>query len=177
MNTESIVPESIPPTNPSVEIRFYEDWVSREPENIEAFAQLGLAYLFDGELDAAQLTWLGGVAQFSEENLMPATEQLVQILHDKAEEVAVNSDIQISCLIRQYIREIQPENLKNLFFLIRESIALEQFTPELLAEWQVIQILESTEFKLKLVSASSVLLMSGVMYSLRLHVRLTLNRD
>jgi predicted O-linked N-acetylglucosamine transferase (SPINDLY family) len=148
MNTESIVPESIPPTNPSVEIRFYEDWVSREPENIEAFAQLGLAYLFDGELDAAQLTWLGGVAQFSEENLMPATEQLVQILHDKAEEVAVNSDIQISCLIRQYIREIQPENLKNLFFLIRESIALEQFTPELLAEWQVIQILESTEFKL-----------------------------
>lgn len=144
MNTALVAPESTLPTDYSAAIQFYESWVNEEPENVEAFAQLGLAYLVNEDEDAAQLTWLGGIAQFSEENIISITEQLVQILHDEAGKIAGNGDIQISWLIRQYIFDIQPENLENLFFLISESISLDRFTPEALTEWQVVEILEST---------------------------------
>lgn len=93
--------------------------------------------------EAAQGTWLTTMAMNSslEES---DTEQLVKILEEQAQHQLTSGNTQTSWVIRQHIRNISPTLINNLLQLIQLSIILDVFTPELLRDWQVVELLHQS---------------------------------
>ncbi|MGB3205344.1 MAG: O-linked N-acetylglucosamine transferase, SPINDLY family protein [Crinalium sp.] len=121
---------------------FYEQAIGLEPDEITHYWYLGLAYLLQNQEDAAQSTWLLAIAEGREQEVEQWTEELVQILQAEAIRQEDINNYTTSWLIRQYIREFAPTNLNNLLLLIKLSIALGEFTPQLLSDWQLIENLQ-----------------------------------
>ncbi|AFZ14225.1 hypothetical protein Cri9333_3397 [Crinalium epipsammum PCC 9333] len=120
---------------------FYEQAIAEEPDQITHYWYLGLAYLLQNKEEVAQTTWLLAMAG-QDQQVEQWTEELVQILDQEAVRQENTNSHTKSWLIRQYIREFAPNNLNNLLLLIKIAIALGEFTPQLLNDWQVIENLQ-----------------------------------
>jgi predicted O-linked N-acetylglucosamine transferase (SPINDLY family) len=125
-------------------IQFCEDWTLREPDNPESWAYLGLSFLLNEDEESAQFTWLTGLSQQPEERFQDCTDQIIRILDQAATKYAFENNLPTSWLIRRHILEIQPAWLKNLLQLLHDTISLQEFTPELLDEWQVVKTLQES---------------------------------
>lgn len=125
-------------------ISFYEQAIETEPDVIEHYWSLGLAYLLQGHEEAAQATWLIAMSQGTPENIEQWTRELSQILDNEAKRQTDQNNTQTAWLIRQHLREISPTEVNNLLHLLLLSLALGSFAPELLINWQVVELIEQT---------------------------------
>jgi glycosyltransferase involved in cell wall biosynthesis len=120
----------------------YEQAIEAEPEVVTHYWHLGLVYLLLGQEEQAQATWLFPMSQGTTEEIEKWTMELVQILDNEAQRQADLLNLQTSLLIRQYIREIAPKFVNNLLQIIQLSIALDNFTPEVIQDLQVVELLK-----------------------------------
>ncbi len=90
--------------------------------------------------EIAQETWAKTMAHNSSLEVSQNSEQLVKLLDDQAQNQATRGNTQTSWIIRQHIRNIYPTCINNLLHLIQLSITLDVFTPDLLKEWQVVEL-------------------------------------
>jgi tetratricopeptide (TPR) repeat protein len=123
-------------------VNIYEQAIEAEPEVVTHYWHLGLVYLLLGQEEQAQATWLFPMSQGTAEEIEKWTMELVQILDNEAQRQADILNLQTSLLIRQYIREIAPKFVNNLLQIIQLSIALDNFTPEVIQDLQVVELLK-----------------------------------
>jgi protein O-GlcNAc transferase len=110
-------------------IEFYERAIATHPQIKSNYWHLGLAKLLQGEEEEAQMTWLSAIADESPEQLDVALSELTQILEIEAQNREAIGDHHAVWLVRQHIRENNPEALNNLLKLILASIEIEEFNP------------------------------------------------
>jgi predicted O-linked N-acetylglucosamine transferase (SPINDLY family) len=126
-------------------VQLYEQATQAEPKDISHFWYLGLAYLLQHQEELAQTTWLFTLAQGVPEEMEIWTQQLVKVLEREAQQQEISSNLENSLLIRQHIRSIQPDEVNNLLNLTCLSINLNNFSLDLLKEWQIPTIIGSAK--------------------------------
>jgi len=121
----------------------YEQAITEAPTEKSNYWYLGLALLLQGQGTEAQSTWLFAMMEGGPEQVEEWNGELMQVLQVEAERYTALADGATSWVIRQQIREIQPQSLDNLLHLIQLSINQETFTGEELTSWGVIEILQT----------------------------------
>ncbi len=111
-------------------IALYEQSIEANPSVMSNYWQLGLALLLQGQESEAQVTWLSAMAQASSEQVNAWTEELIEVLEAEAVRREAVSDLQVAWVMRQYIREFDPENLNNLVAVIWLSVQMGEFLVE-----------------------------------------------
>lgn len=127
-------------------IALYEEAIEAEPEVVTHYLYLGLAYLLQGMEEEAQATWLFVMSQGATEEIEAWTQELVEILDREANRQQSLFNWQNSYLIRQHIREFEPENINNLLYLLELAIDTGNFNNELFKDWKLIENLSKTHF-------------------------------
>jgi len=123
-------------------IHFYEQAIETEPDLMSHYWHLGLAYLLQGREEEASTTWLFAMSQGTPENIEQWTKELSQILDTEAQRQSDLNNTQTAWLIRQHLREIAPAEVNNLLHLLLLAITLGSFNPELIPDWEVVELLE-----------------------------------
>jgi predicted O-linked N-acetylglucosamine transferase (SPINDLY family) len=126
-------------------ITFYEQAIEDAPEEILHYWYLGLAYLLEGQEDAAQATWLFAMSHGSEAEVSQWTIDLAHIVESEANRQQHAKEYQYAWLLRQHLREINPGNIDNLLALIELSIHHEAFDASYLEEWNLAKLLQQAE--------------------------------
>ncbi|MEB3339607.1 O-linked N-acetylglucosamine transferase, SPINDLY family protein [Okeania sp.] len=121
----------------------YEQAIDRNPENKSYYWQLGLILLLQGEEEAAQTTWLLGMANGEPEQVEHWMRELIQVLAKEANRRSALEDFSVAWALRQHIREINPTEIENLLHLVDLSISLENYTGEQLIEYGIIDQLQT----------------------------------
>jgi predicted O-linked N-acetylglucosamine transferase (SPINDLY family) len=116
--------------------------IEEEPSEISIYWYLGLAHLLKGEETEAQSTWLFATASLDTDNPTELNE-LIEILESEAQYQLTLEHPGVGWLLRQHIREIQPENLLNLLNLLDLSVSLGEFNSQLLHAWNIHKIIEN----------------------------------
>jgi predicted O-linked N-acetylglucosamine transferase (SPINDLY family) len=124
-----------------------EQAIETEPDAMNHYWYSGLAYLLQGQEEAAQTTWLLAMSQATPENMEQWAQELSQILDSEAQRQAELDNHQTAWLIRQHLREILPNEVNNILNLLLLSLTIGSFTPELLQDWQVAELLEQSSLE------------------------------
>ncbi len=126
-------------------IKFYEEKIESGYATIDDYFYLGLAYLLDTQEDMAQLTWYTAITE-GELPEAEAYKRLAYTLEKEVYRITENDNkIELEFAIRQYIKEIDPQNIKNKLELISLSVKLKIFTDELLEELNIYDTLEKIQ--------------------------------
>jgi predicted O-linked N-acetylglucosamine transferase (SPINDLY family) len=120
-------------------IEIYEQLVKNDPSQELYYCYIGLAYLLDQQEDLAQLTWFTLLSECQSEDL--TTKLLTDILDNEAKRQVAVGCRDTSWLIRQYLREISPENIKNILLLIIDSISINQFKLSDIVDSDILRLL------------------------------------
>jgi predicted O-linked N-acetylglucosamine transferase (SPINDLY family) len=123
----------------------YEQAISANPDIKSNYWYMGLSLLLQGQEAEAQMTWMLPMTEV-EENVLIYTQELIAILESEAERQEHLEEFDLAWVIRQHIREIQPENIYNLLKIISASIKLNAFEGQQLYDLQIIDLLKSQEF-------------------------------
>ncbi len=124
-------------------VQFYEHTIQADSETLSNYWYLGLAYLLNSTEEEAQTTWLFALSQSESDELETLTLQLLNILQVEAQRQRQINQPKTAWLIRQHIREINPTLLSNLLELLQLSIQIEEFEPQLLRDWQLVDALNA----------------------------------
>lgn len=124
-------------------IGFYEQAIETEPDIKAHYWHLGLLLLLQGQEAEAQTTWLFGMADGEAEQIDAWTAELVQVLQTESTRREGLQQHAIVWAIRQYIRELCPDDVANLLHLVRHAIALENLTSDDLRSLGVIEQLQA----------------------------------
>ncbi len=106
----------------------YEQGIEISPEIISNYWYLGLAQLLQGREEEAQITWMMPMLEASTGQVEEQTEELLRILNLEANNQTANSAYHNAWLLRQHIKEIDPENCNNLLHLLWLSIKADKLT-------------------------------------------------
>jgi predicted O-linked N-acetylglucosamine transferase (SPINDLY family) len=117
----------------------YEQAIAEAPSKKSNYWYLGLALLLQGQETEAQSTWLLAMMEGEVEEVEEWNGELMQVLKAEAE----RCDDATTWIIRQQMREIQPQSLDNLLHLTQLSIKQETFTGEELTDWGLIEIVRT----------------------------------
>ncbi|MEB3216274.1 MAG: O-linked N-acetylglucosamine transferase, SPINDLY family protein [Nostocales cyanobacterium 94392] len=120
----------------------YEQAISREPKNKSYYWYLGLLLLLQGQETEAQMTWMLPLTEVEPEEIESYTNELIQVLQTEAERRKTLAEYSIAWVIRQHIREINPNHINNLLKLILLSIKQETLENTSLNDWRVIELLK-----------------------------------
>ena len=126
---------------------FYERLLEQEPEIVEHYWHLGLAYLLLGQEEKAQLTWFVVLGQYETDQLELYRQSLIKILNSEAERQEVDKNDQLAWLIRGHIRELDSENYDNLFRFIGLELSLSSNPLKQLNSWNISELLPSISTK------------------------------
>ena len=121
----------------------YEQAIETEPDIKSHYWYLGLLLLLQGQEVEAQTTWLLAMTEGEPEQVDVWTRELIQVLQIEATRREALADYSVAWIIRQHLREINPNDVNNLLQIIHDSIQLQRLTGEELTELKVIQILQS----------------------------------
>jgi predicted O-linked N-acetylglucosamine transferase (SPINDLY family) len=122
-------------------INYYETIIDRGDERADNYWNLGLAYLLtERELDA-QATWFIPFELASELETEALTTNLVSTLDRVASHKFSDNSVEDAWSICQYLRELDAINFTNLLRSILIEIKLDQFIPNILKDWQAVEIL------------------------------------
>jgi predicted O-linked N-acetylglucosamine transferase (SPINDLY family) len=124
---------------------FYEQVLETESEEISHYWYLGLACLLDEQEDAAQTTWLFAMSQGSDEEVLEWTLNLTDIIETEAHRQRQEKELHNAWLLRQHLREINPDYINNLLLLVEISIELELFDVSCFKEWKLTELLHQAE--------------------------------
>ena len=138
-------------------IEYFEEAIQSEPQELSNYWNLGLAYLLQGEEETAQLVWLSAIAEQGEEETDTVIQGLVQILSAEAKRLSDLEQFREAWVIRNHVREFEPQNLTNLCLLIELSINIDEFTIESLQSLGIIELIQVEESEVELSVLTSVL--------------------
>jgi predicted O-linked N-acetylglucosamine transferase (SPINDLY family) len=122
-------------------VEYYEQLITEGDEDSYNYWYLGLAYLLQQREVDAQTTWFIPFAEASELETIALTDELSSVIDRAADREFIDGNINNSWLISQYLREVNSTYISNLFRSIVLATDLNIFDPELLIEWQGIDIL------------------------------------
>ncbi len=125
-------------------IAILEGFLQENANDLEYYWYLGLAYLLQEKETEAQTTWLLVMSQGDKDQIEEWTNKLINILELEAIHQVEIDNLHLSWLIRGHIREIEPNLINNLLYLIDLEIQLEYYHPQHLHDWQVAEILKFT---------------------------------
>ncbi|MFM6452638.1 MAG: O-linked N-acetylglucosamine transferase, SPINDLY family protein [Planktothrix sp.] len=124
--------------------QLYEQAIEAEPEIKSHYWHLGLILLLKGEEVEAQTIWLLAMADGEPDEIEAWTSDLIQVLETAAEHYRLEiGDYVKAWVIRQHIRELQPDNINNLLHLVGLSTLRQTYTEEEVIELGIIDILKS----------------------------------
>jgi predicted O-linked N-acetylglucosamine transferase (SPINDLY family) len=118
-----------------------EQAVEEEPSFAENYLSLGVIYLLLGKEEEAQTIWLCSMSQLEETAIPRWTTHLVELLETEAQRQAEKTQLQTSWLLRQHLREFAPKHINNLLKLLQLELQLDQFSPKILVESGITQVL------------------------------------
>jgi predicted O-linked N-acetylglucosamine transferase (SPINDLY family) len=122
----------------------YETIIDKEDPSSHNYWYLGLAYLLQQrELDA-QATWFIPFEDAADSEIASLNRELSDVLDRSASQEFAANNLDNALLISQHLRSINPLHLNNLWRSILLEIKLDQFTPELLLEWELDEILATS---------------------------------
>ena len=126
----------------------YEQAIAAEPEVKSHYWHLGLLLVLQEQEAEAQITWMLAMEEGEPEQIDLWTLELVQVLQIESQRREALADYSVAWAIRQYIKEISPNDINNLLQTIHLSIKL----GDELTEWGVISLLQAptTDFDFKL---------------------------
>ncbi|WP_414543378.1 O-linked N-acetylglucosamine transferase, SPINDLY family protein [Nostoc sp. CCY0012] len=123
----------------------YEKAISSNPDNLSHYWYLGLTLLLQGKEAEAQMTWMLAIAEIEDEKTPFYTAKLIEVLQIEAERQEHIEEFSTSWLIRQHIREINPDDINNLLNVLQLSIKLNNFDETHFNDWGIIELLNSQE--------------------------------
>lgn len=124
----------------------YEQAIAIEPNTISYYWNLGLLLLLQGQEAEAQMTWMMPMTEADEEQLQIWTNELFQVLQIEAERRETLAEYSLAWLIRQHMREINPNCINNLLQILILYIKLQKFEEiDDLNEWGLIEALKIKE--------------------------------
>jgi len=112
--------------DPKQAVQLYEQGIESEPERMEYYWYLGLAYILSERIEEAQSTWFLGLMEFSGEEFQ---EGLAEVLDQEAKRQKDQGQFQLSQTLRLQLAELVPEDFNNLLHLVELSIDLGIFHP------------------------------------------------
>jgi predicted O-linked N-acetylglucosamine transferase (SPINDLY family) len=128
-------------------INLYEEIIEHNPDEIDNYFYLGLAYLLADKEEDAQSTWFYLFSQAEGEKANIWNQQLVIILDKEAKKQKERQNYKTAELIRFHIKEIAPQNLNNLLHLINLGFLRNCFSFQSFEDWNVFQLLKNTNLK------------------------------
>ena len=124
-------------------IDFYETAIAADESITANYWYLGIAYLFVGREDDAQVAWFTPFASADESEVDQLTTDVIEVLEQEANDQAEMSELERAWLLRQHIWTLAPERLENILYLICLAERIGTLTVEALIQWQVEEILGS----------------------------------
>jgi predicted O-linked N-acetylglucosamine transferase (SPINDLY family) len=121
-------------------VEHYEKIITEGDTSNQNYWYLGLAYLLQEREIDAQATWFIPFEEASELESASLNSELSAILDRSATQEFAADNLDRAWLISQYLREVDPNHLNNLFRSILLEIRLEQFTPDILDEWNTTEL-------------------------------------
>lgn len=128
----------------------YEKAIEAEPSEYSYYWQLGLLLLLQGQEEEAQATWLFALSEIESDQADVAIAQLSEILQAEAERRNTTEEKTIAWAIRQHLREICPNNINNLCWIVSLSIDLHLLTDSIFEEIGLTQQLAQTDVEVPL---------------------------
>lgn len=120
----------------------YEQLIEEQPDIKSHYWYLGLILLLQGKELEAQTTWALAIMEGEPEQVELWSTELIEVLEAETQRLSAQKDDANVYLVRQHIREIQPEGINNLLHLVRLGIEQDIFTAEYLADWGIIELLQ-----------------------------------
>ncbi|WP_448265146.1 O-linked N-acetylglucosamine transferase, SPINDLY family protein [Nostoc sp. DSM 114159] len=126
--------------------QLYEQAIEIEPNAISYYWHLGLLLLLQGQETEAQMTWMLPITEADEEQLPIWINELFQFLQIEAERRETLTEYSLAWLIRQHLREINPNDINNLLQIFILSLKLKKFEEvDNLNDWGLIESLNVKE--------------------------------
>jgi predicted O-linked N-acetylglucosamine transferase (SPINDLY family) len=125
-------------------VQIGEECIKTQPDNLDNFWYLGLAYLLSGDEESSQTTWLYGLSQGDEDESIRHIAFLSDLLEKEASRQFELNQESTAWIIRQYLRELSPNSINNLLHLLNLSIKLTLFEETFFAEWKILEYLKLT---------------------------------
>jgi predicted O-linked N-acetylglucosamine transferase (SPINDLY family) len=122
-------------------IAYYENAVEQSPQILSNYWHLGLAQLLNQDEVNAQTTWMTAILESDDPDI--AVVELSELLDGASRELQLESRLGDAWLIRQHLRELQPENVDNLLSLLQLSARLDRLTEVDLENWSVVPLFQS----------------------------------
>ena len=136
-------PTVISTDRPSDLINFYEAEIATDETIWNNYWQLGVAYLLAGREEDAQAAWFTPLATAAEGGIDNLTDDLIEVLERAALNQTEISDLAQAGLLRQQIWILAPDQVENVLHSIQLANLMGTLTPELLIEWQVLELLQA----------------------------------
>jgi predicted O-linked N-acetylglucosamine transferase (SPINDLY family) len=128
-------------------IQVGEECIESQPNRLDIFWYLGLAYLLSGDEESSQTTWLYALSQGDENESSQNIIFLIDLLEREASHQFELNQEDTVWVIRQYLRELSPNSVNNLLQLLNLSIKLTLFEESFFEEWEVLENLESASLE------------------------------
>lgn len=126
-------------------ITLYEQAIDTQPEETIYYCWLGLALLLNGQESEAQITWMLPISELDEEAANSYQQELVNILDQQAEKFSQQENYTLTWVMRQHLREIQPDHLNNLLHLCCITDQLGNSIGDELVNLELINLLRSLD--------------------------------
>jgi predicted O-linked N-acetylglucosamine transferase (SPINDLY family) len=140
--------------NYAIAAELFEQEIDSNPDRVENYWYLGLAFLLQGQEADAQMAWMTPILDADLEQAQIWTNELVSTLQTEVERQRSRSEtlsdkednqhLKTAWTICQHIREIDAENLFNLLQLLQLSLELENLDWEDRVVEQIIDIVRSS---------------------------------
>jgi predicted O-linked N-acetylglucosamine transferase (SPINDLY family) len=118
----------------------------------------GLAVLLNGEEEDAQAIWMMAMLNDDEQAAEYWTNDLVQILSENAALQEEHSHLDNAWLVRQHIRAINPHHCHNLLRLLTLEMLQQRLSPDSLASFNLVDLLNSDELRASFQAEADLLL-------------------
>ena len=141
MQISVAAPTSIASTSSIQSSEFYESAIAADENAIDNYWYLGISYLLSGREDDAQAAWFAPLSAANSDEIDAITEDLLLLLEREANFQAQIPDLEKAWLLRQHLWSLAPDRVINVLRMIIIAQELDLLTEELLAEWQLDELL------------------------------------
>jgi predicted O-linked N-acetylglucosamine transferase (SPINDLY family) len=139
----TLSPSSI--SSPDRAIEFYETEIASDETIASNYWQLGVAYLLAGREDDAHVAWFTPISTATADSIDDLNAELIAVLEREARYQVEISAPEKAWLLRQHIQILAPNFVENVFEAIYLAYLTENLTPDLLIEWQVLELIKKVE--------------------------------
>ncbi|MBD2654409.1 hypothetical protein H6G45_13135 [Synechocystis sp. FACHB-383] len=120
-------------------VRLLEQSLEKNENQLWAYWDLGLVYLWQGKTEQAEQIWLSGITKTWEMGIKNGVGQLTNYLLNELKQQEREKNNHKAWLLRNQLLSLNPEDWKNNLKLIKLSHLLGKLTPECLAEWDMVE--------------------------------------